>query len=179
MLSPTRNRCYITPIPSYLPYHFTDNSYSPISPRWSLWGGWLEYILVKVTGFRWLDTGQVHFCVFIDWDGVNAYISVHKHKERTRPISHHLTKQACMVNKLEDLLYEMEHYFLAGHSTIPSGNDSAILPSIIYNKYLLAYCVFCQVRCTWCHGSGHRTEHRDGQSHRVRCTWCHGSGRRT
>ncbi len=35
-----------------------------------------------------------------------------------------------------------------------------------------------RVRCSFCHGSGHRTVHRDGQSHRECCHTCHGSGRR-
>ena len=44
---------------------------------------------------RWLDIGQVLFCVFTDPDGVE----VHKlAKKRTRPISSHLDRTS-LVNK--------------------------------------------------------------------------------
>lgn len=52
--------------------------------------------------------------------------------------------------------------------------------SIVIYFVCLFLCLFgvIQVRCSTCHGSGHRTVHRDGFSHRETCHWCHGSGRR-
>ena len=51
-----------------------------------------------------------------------------------------------------------------------------LVGELFYSQLSPAF--FFQVRCTWCHGSGRRTEYRDGQHHHVSCTWCHGSGRR-
>jgi len=59
---------------------------------------------------RWLDIGQVLYCVFRERDGVE----VHKHaKNEQGQYPGILTEQAWSI---KDLLYRRENYFPAGHS---------------------------------------------------------------
>ena len=78
---------------------------------------------------RWLDIGQVLFCVFMDRDGVE----VHKHtKKEQGQYAAILTEQTWSI---KDLLYGFRGNFSCGtQRVVPSGQDSSIFPTWVANQ---------------------------------------------
>ena len=87
---------------------------------------------------RWLDVGQVKFCVVIDRDGVQG----HKHgeKNRTKPISSNRNRTSWSIL---DLLNRKRILFPCGKQlVVPNGQDGAILPAREANLSA-GYDLFC------------------------------------
>ena len=77
---------------------------------------------------RWLHTGQVLFCEFMDRDGVEVHKLAKKERGQYPAI---LTEQAWSI---KDLLYGFWGNFSCGtRRVVPSGQDSSILPARVAN----------------------------------------------
>ena len=77
---------------------------------------------------RWLDIGQVLFCVFMDWDEVEVHKLAKKERGQYPAI---LTEQTWSI---KDLLCGFWWNFACGiQQVVPSGQDCSILPTRVAN----------------------------------------------
>jgi len=79
-------------------------------------------LLTKLVRSRWLDIGQVLFCVFMDRDEVEVHNHAKKERGQYPAI---LTEQAWSI---KDLLYGIKHHKLAGrgHSAVFLGKTQCL-----------------------------------------------------